>query len=69
MLVSSVRVQLCCRQSEAQSCFGEVVADLAVHMDPARELGSVHVEPLAGLALVGKHWWSWEDDKMSFKQY
>lgn len=69
MLVSSVRVQLCCRQSEAQSCFGEVVADLAVHTDPPREPGSAHVEPLAGLALVGKHWWSWEDDKMSFKQY
>lgn len=45
------------------------LADLAVHADPPRELGSAHVEPLAGLALVGKHWWSWEDDKISFKQY
>lgn len=34
------------------------LADVAVHTDPPRELGSAHVEPLAGLALVGKHWWS-----------
>lgn len=45
------------------------LAALAVHTDPPREPGSAHVEPLAGLALVGKHWWSWEDDKISFKQY
>lgn len=55
-------------QSEAQSCVREVVADLAVHTDPSRELGPSQVEPLAGLPLVGKHWWSWQDDKISFKQ-
>lgn len=45
------------------------LADLAVHADPPSEPGSAHVEPFAGLALVGKYWWSWEDDKMSFNQY
>lgn len=45
------------------------LAGLAVHTDPPREPGSAHAEPLAGLALVGKHWWSWEHDKISFKQY
>lgn len=59
----------CVADSEAQSCSGKVVADLAVRTDLPRELGSARVESLAGLALVGKHWWSWEDDKMSFKQY
>lgn len=44
------------------------LADLAVHTDPPREPGSARVEPLAGLELVGKHWWSW-DDKMTFNQY
>lgn len=45
------------------------LADLAVHTDPPREPGSAHAGPLTGLALVGKHWWSWEHDKISFKQY
>lgn len=45
------------------------LADLAVHTDLPREPGFAHAEPLAGLALVGKHWWSWEHDKISFKQY
>lgn len=34
------------------------LADVAVHTDPPRELGSAHVGPLAGLVRVGKHWWS-----------
>lgn len=45
------------------------LAGVAVHRDLPREPGSAHVEPLSGLAVVGKQWWSWEDDKMSFKQY
>lgn len=45
------------------------LAGVAVHTDPPREPRSARLEPLAGLALVGRHWWSWEDGKMSFKQY
>lgn len=39
----------CCRQSEAQSRFGEVVADLAVLADPPGEPRSAHMEPLTSL--------------------
>lgn len=43
-LLRALFVSLCCRWSEAQSCFGEVVAVLA---DPPGELESAHTQPLA----------------------